>query len=183
MGTIIDTIHLRHKGNSTEYLNGLYQSSGMQYPKFFKMDLLSKAGILAAEKLFGAHPADEQTALVFANATSSLETDRQFQQTIRQEEFFPSPSVFVYTLPNIVMGEICIRHRIYGEQIFFIMPKLNATPLYHYIQILLNQGCTQVLGAWLDCRRESCDIFAFLIRRDAPGLPLNEQTITHLYEQ
>lgn len=183
MGMIVDTIHIRQKGDIKEFLSGLYQASGMNYPKFFKMDLLSKGGILAAEKIFKAHPADEQTALVFANAGSSLDTDRQFQQTIRKEAFFPSPSVFVYTLPNIGMGEICIRHRIYGEQAFFISPALNAERLCRYTEILLESGSSQVLGGWMACDKDSCDIFAWLARPDGPGMALNARTITHLYEQ
>lgn len=183
MGTIVDTIHLRHQGDTKEFLSGLYQAWGLNYPKFFKMDLLSKGGILAAEKIFAAHAADEQTALVFANAASSLDTDRQFQQTIHPGEFFPSPSVFVYTLPNIVMGEICIRHHIYGENTFFISPTLNAERLCRYTKILLDSGSSQVLGGWMACDRESCDIFAWLAHAGGSGLPLNATTITHLYEQ
>lgn len=183
MATIVDTIHLRHQGDSKEFLSGLYQSWNLNYPKFFKMDLLSKGSILAAEKIFTAHPADEHTALVFANAASSLDTDRQFQTTIRPGEFFPSPSVFVYTLPNIGMGEICIRHHIYGEQAFFISPSMNAERLCRYTEILLESGSTQVLGGWMACDRNACDIFAWLARPDGTGLPLHPTTITHLYEQ
>lgn len=183
MGTIIDSVHFRHQGDTKEFLSGLYQVYGLNYPKFFKMDLLSKAGLLAAETLFRVHPADEQTALVFANAASSLETDRLFRQTIQEEEFFPSPSVFVYTLPNIVLGEVCIRHHLYGEQIFFISPKLNAERLAHHSHILLAQGSNQVIGAWLACERDTCDVFAFLARPDATGIPLNKTTINHLYKK
>ena len=114
--------------SSREFLKQAYQYLDLKYPKFHKMDLLSKLGIVAGELLVGN---EEESALadlgiVMANRSSSLQIDEDFAKTIRNEEnFFPSPSLFVYTLPNIVIGEICIRHKIKGENAFFILNKFD----------------------------------------------------------
>ena len=53
--------------------------------------------------------------MLLANAASSLHTDIRHQQLIdREGDQAASPAVFVYTLPNVVSGEICIRHKIQG---------------------------------------------------------------------
>ena len=43
----------------------------------------------------------------------------RFQETIQHaDSYYPSPALFVYTLPNIVTGEIAIRNKYYGETSF-----------------------------------------------------------------
>ena len=61
------------------------------------MDRISKLGILAADLLFQQDIQDNNTALIFANSTSSLNTDKIHQNAINQ---IVSPSIFVYTLPK-----------------------------------------------------------------------------------
>lgn len=102
-----------------------YRELGRPYPKFFKMDDLCKLGYLGAEYLLATAEADEAArrdmAILLANRSSSLDTDMAY---IRQMEAGrPSPSTFVYTLPNIVIGEICIRHHIMGESLFVVLPR------------------------------------------------------------
>ena len=43
-----------------------------------------------------------------------------------KESYYPSPAVFVYTLPNICIGEISIKYKLYSENSFFIFDSLNA---------------------------------------------------------
>ena len=92
-------------------LLSLYQHFNWQYPKYYKMDNLSRLGWAAAELLLERWDArayqPEEVAIVLSNANSSLDTDYRYTGTTKD---LPSPSVFVYTLPNIVTGEICIRH-------------------------------------------------------------------------
>ena len=53
--------------------------------------------------------------------SGSLDDDQTYQQTIQSaDNYFPSPAVFVYTLSNIVTGEIAIRHRIMGESTCYV---------------------------------------------------------------
>ncbi|MBB1546825.1 MAG: 3-oxoacyl-ACP synthase, partial [Capnocytophaga sp.] len=88
----------------------------VEYPKFFKMDNLSKLAFLAAEAVLSPLSAEakSRTALLFANRAASLDTDLKHQATIANpQEYYPSPAVFVYTLPNICLGEISIRHQLH----------------------------------------------------------------------
>ena len=104
------------------FLKALYKKEQISYPKFYKMDSLSKLGFLTSERLFKEcdvlekYPKEEIGVIIF-NSSASLDTDLAYQQTIEDKaNYFPSPSVFVYTLPNILVGEICIRHKINGEK-------------------------------------------------------------------
>jgi len=112
--------------NPTDFFKLLYGNLNLSYLKFFKMDLLSKLGFLSAEALLQKVTLTEQQketlGMLIFNTSSSLETDVNFQQTIQNNnEFFPSPSIFVYTLPNIVIGEIAIKHKLYGENRLMIV--------------------------------------------------------------
>ena len=62
--------------------------------------------------------------MVFANSNSSLDVDIKHNASIAdKEKYFPKPAVFVYTLPNIMLGELSIRHLLRGENIFFVSEK------------------------------------------------------------
>ena len=97
--------------------------------KFYKMDDLCKLGYVAASILFDekdmvAGAAERRdTAIVLANEVSSLDSDMKHWEAIKNNGT-ASPAVFVYTLPNLVLGEICIRHKIKGENTFFITPRI-----------------------------------------------------------
>ena len=96
-----------------DQLAQLYRNIGMSYPKFFKMDRLCKAGILGAEMLLKDYDFDHENVkadwgIVLMNSASSLDNDRRYQETIATDNYYPSPAVFVYTLANIVTGEIAI---------------------------------------------------------------------------
>src|SRR4029078_5462829 len=100
-----------------DFLMSVYKRFGIDYPKFYKMDNLSKLGFLATEILLnGNFDRNNYTAnevgIVFANANASLDADLNYWQSVKN---IPSPALFVYTLPNIVIGEICIRNGFKGE--------------------------------------------------------------------
>ena len=174
-----ETVAERSAGQDTRgFLGTIYRSLQTDYPKFFKMDLLSKAGFLAAELLLKDVPEaeKEQMGVVLANRSSSLETDCQFQQTIG-EEYFPSPAVFVYTLPNIVIGEICIRHKITGENCFFVAPEFDGEFLCGYIRgMFTDSGTESVLAGWVECGADACDVYCLHVKRGT-GTELNNETI------
>ena len=138
------------------FAKNAFKALQIDYPKFFKMDALSKLAFLGAEILLKQlDPTSKQhTALVFANRSSSLDTDLKHQESIADKEaFYPSPAVFVYTLPNICLGEISIRHQLHTEQCFFVFDSYEqAAPfLQQYAQQLLAQGIApQVLTAWAE---------------------------------
>ena len=105
-----------HDGDIATFLLAAYQQLQLNYPKFYKMDNLSKLGWLATEVLLkdsfdkGAYQ-PEDTAVILVNANSSLDDDIKYWESIKD---VASPSLFVYTLPNIVIGEICIRNHFKG---------------------------------------------------------------------
>lgn len=117
------------------FLKRIYKEKTMEYPKFFKMDLLSKLAFIGAEMLWVPSHTDEpiyDTALYLSNATSSLDTDRKHSASIVDAiAYYPSPAVFVYTLANICLAEISIRHRLQGENAFFMSPTYDADMMHN----------------------------------------------------
>ena len=90
-------------------LTEIYKQQIGNYPKFYKMDKLCQLGFIASELLLKQeNPRKEQCAdraVVLFNHSSSVWVDREYERTIEVgEDYFPSPSLFVYTLPNIVCG-------------------------------------------------------------------------------
>ena len=86
------------------------------------MDNLSKLGWLASEVLLKnsfdkENYQPEEIGIVLANANSSLDKDIKYWESVQD---MASPSLFVYTLPNIVIGEICIRNHFKGENALYI---------------------------------------------------------------
>lgn len=118
----------------------VYENSGIHYPKFFKMDLLSKVAFLSTELLLrNVHAAQqynkERIAVVLTTAQGCLEVDKRYEES---RQTFASPALFVYTLPNIMLGEICIRNGFKGEQACNISESEDAAFLDFYVNDLLN---------------------------------------------
>lgn len=148
----------------SEFLKEAYYSFDVSYPKFHKMDILSRLGILASDVLFRNREISEDTALVFSNYSSSLGTDEVHQNSLDQSV---SPSVFVYTLPNIVMGEICIKNKIYGENAFFISEEFDPELIWEYSENLLtNMVASAIVCGWIEWKNAEYDVFLCLITRD-----------------
>jgi 3-oxoacyl-(acyl-carrier-protein) synthase len=118
------------------------------------MDGLCKLGFLAAEYLLAGNAGyrtDESTAIVLCNSSGSLNSDLAHLQNAGQ----PSPAVFVYTLPNIVAGEIAIRHGIKGETAFFISERIDDSIARQYAAGLLESGmASSCIAGWVDCTEE-----------------------------
>ena len=181
------------------FLSALYKKSELNYPKFFKMDKLCKLGVLATELMirniadFAEIPKNE-IAFVLSNKASSLESDRTHATAISDKQnYFPSPSVFVYTLPNIVIGEIAIKHKITGENAFFVSEKFDAELMHSYTDILLNtKPTTAVISGWINVDGQSAEAFVYCVKNlnfkqenasvDSGGQNLrNSKNIQHLY--
>ena len=149
-------------------LKSLYQQLELEYPKFYKMDRLAKMATLAVEVLLREQPVSdsENLSLIFANSSASEETDQKFIQSYSGNQS-PSPALFVYTLPNIVTGELSIRHKWYGENCFFILPELDAAFFVRQMKLSFQKGNNEVLVAWDEANssgKEEC--FVFLVTRD-----------------
>ncbi|MFH1159915.1 MAG: 3-oxoacyl-ACP synthase [bacterium] len=143
-----------------EFIKSVYKKETVSYPKFYKMDALSKLGFLSAELILKQINLDlyhrEKIGVVLANAASSLDTDLAYQQSINdRSNYFPSPSVFVYTLPNIMIGEICIRHQLKGENAFLIGEKFNSRILFNYVFELFQHNRVEAcLTGWVDLMKD-----------------------------
>lgn len=179
----------------SEFLSEAYKSMGIGYPKFHKMDAQCKLGLLCTEfalqhRSFLTNAALDKTAIVLSNSASSLETDRQYQASIADKSnYFPSPTVFVYTLPNIVIGEIAIKHKLTGENAFFVAEKMDAQLLVNYAEILLDQYAEAAIIGWVEVDGDHYEAFIFLVEneeylnKNAIFKPLNQSTVNQLYNQ
>ncbi len=158
--------------NIDDQLAQLYRDIGMSYPKFFKMDRLCKAGILGAEMLLKDYDFDHENVkadwgIVLMNSASSLDNDRRYQETIATDNYYPSPAVFVYTLANIVTGEIAIRHKIGGESSFYVMPEYKQELIEEIIgqAFTANPELTHIVCGWVDVDGEECEVKMGLYKR------------------
>lgn len=180
----------------TPFIKGLYKRKQISYPKFYKMDNLSKLGFLTAELLLQENNVlslykPEKIGLVIGNSSSSLDTDLVHQASISDKaNYFPSPSVFVYTLPNILIGEICIKHKIHGENAFFISKEFDINQMHRYVSLLLEEGKIDVcICGWIELLNDTYDAILLLVEKkkdDNEGLkyqPFNPDIIYQLYKQ
>lgn len=172
----------------------VYKDAAINYPKFHKMDNLCKLGFLTAEflirdKQLSSRYAGDEIGLILYNYSSSLETDKNHQLSIQdRSSYFPSPSVFVYTLANIVIGEICIRNKFFGEGTFFIDSAFDAKEMYRYVSLLFNENHLQCcITGWIEQCGSNYDGIMYLIEKtnaDPGGIAIFEpQNLTQLYLQ
>ncbi|MDR0742751.1 MAG: hypothetical protein LBF05_00115 [Tannerella sp.] len=180
-----------------DFLSAVYDGLGVEYRKFYKMDTLSKLGFLASELILDGIDREkpkEDMGIAFFNRSASLEADHRYQQTIRDKnDFFPSPADFVYTLPNIVTGELAIRNKIYGETTFYIIPDFRCDCVCEAIDTMIRYGGMKyVLGGWTEvdmisgglsclmvlCRAED----AYFGKKDLM-IPLTDDHLDELYNK
>ena len=147
------------------------------YPRFeikhhvriTQMDSLSRLGFVASELLLeaeGRHPdsTSSDRAVILFNHSSSVQADKAFQASIQDPaDYFPSPAAFVYTLPNIVAGEISIRNHYQGETSFYVLPTKDEHLMEQVVSATFSDEHTRsVLGGWLDYKddaRFEADLF------------------------
>ena len=157
---------------ASDFLLELYRFLSLSYPRFFKMDALSKTLFLTSEALLAGSgiplaEGDSTMGMVFYNGHSSLETDQQFQATIQSDHFFPSPSLFICTLPNVALGELAIRNRFMGENVTFIAPNFDAEGCVAYVESLFwEELYSHVLCGWFDYITEEAEADIFLISKE-----------------
>ena len=141
-----------------DLITGIYKRHIADYPKFYKMDGLSRLGFVASELLLQAEgvadePAEDVSrAVILFNHSSSIAADRKYVESIENaDEYFPSPSLFVYTLPNIVTGEIAIRHHYHGETSFYILPQRDNRIMTQILRCsFLDPSTRSAICGWLD---------------------------------
>lgn len=150
-----------------EFAKQGFKAENASYPKFHKMDALSKLGLLATEYLLQGEDT-EGLALVLANRSGSLDTDIRHQETIQEEaNFFPSPATFVYTLANICAGEISIRHGLQTENAFFVADQFPVAYISSYTDYLLaSEKAKRVLCGWVEFFQEKYEAVLYIVDRE-----------------
>ena len=153
----VDGKFVKISETGSRLLTHLYKEHVGDYPKFYKMDDLSKLGFIATEILLKAENSSvsENTisrSVAFFNRNASINTDLAYLETIKDKDnFFPSPSLFVYTLPNIVTGEIALRHHYFGETNFFILPEKDFNQIYDIIECMFcDKQTASIIGGWVE---------------------------------
>lgn len=157
------------------------------YPKFYKMDNLSKLAFLAADILLKEnnlhYETSENIAIILSNKSSSLDTDRKHQISISDKDnYYPSPSIFVYTLPNICIGEISIKHQLHSENTFFIFDTFNENHLHINADFLLKKNkADMVLCGWADFDDKNYEAFLYLVSENGniAHLPAEIERLYH----
>jgi hypothetical protein len=173
--------------NAVDFLKSTYKHYQISYPKFYKMDSLCKLAFLTSEVLLKNNPLNdkykpEDIAIIVANSASSLEIDTEHQHTIEDKNnYFPSPANFVYTLPNILIGEIAIRNSIKGENTFFIFDKFDIRFMNQYVNSLLNTEKAKVcIVGWVDFYQNNYESNLYIVETtNDTGIKL-EHTIENI---
>src|SRR5690606_27065500 len=101
----------------------------------------------------------------------------------RPDDPVASPSTFVYTLPNIAMGEISIRHQLQSENVFFIFDSYLPRFLVPYANATLDSqhaGASALCG-WTEVTDGTCDLLLYRIGA-AGQLPHSVAQLDRLYK-
>ncbi len=145
-----------------DLITAIYKQQIGGYPKFYKMDMLCRLGFIASELLLQTEKTErfiecEDRAVILFNRSSSLCADKEFWASIAStDNYYPSPSTFAYTLPNIVTGEIAIRNHYHSETSFYILPERNEEQMYKILQATIQDTAIRsVISGWLDYENET----------------------------
>lgn len=152
----IDGSSLVVEGTGQDMLIWLYKTYVTDYPKYYKMDKTCRLGFLASELLLMAdddtrfQEKDDRGVILF-NRNTTTDTDRKFYASIDRGEYFPSPSVFVYTLPNILAGEIAIRNMYHGETCHYLLPSFDKQMMQKVVDATFaNSRLHSAITGWVD---------------------------------
>ncbi len=168
------------------FAKSAYKFLSPSYNKFFKMDGICKLSFIAAEVLLAdtklSNFKSEDVAIILSNSHTTLITDKNHQLTVDDNDnFFPSPSIFVYTLPNIMIGEISIRHKLRGESAFFIVEKFNSELITSHINnLFLTNKAKAIIGGWVNVSENDYDAFLYWVS-DQGNIPHNASEINRLF--
>ncbi len=177
-----------NKNNLTDFLITLYLKLEIKYPKFYKMDNLSKLGFLASEillqdKKINERYKPEEIGIILSNASASLDSDVKYFDTLND---IASPALFVYTLPNIIIGEICIRNNIKGENTFFISSQFDIDMMVTYVRNLFMLDVLKAcIFGWVECNGNNYKAALWLIEKEKSQeyFAFDIKNITNTYQQ
>lgn len=90
--------------------------------------------------------------IVLFNMTSTAIVDKEFLETISDNDaYYPSPSIFVYTLPNIVTGEVAMRYGWQVETSFYVLRERNEQMIHEIVNATAQaHPGERILYGWMD---------------------------------
>ena len=138
-----------------EFIRNEFKSFGESNMKFYKMSDMCKALYVAVERLLALEGFDNieptRRAIVLANSSASLDADIVHQQILnRHLAEGASPAAFVYTLANVAAGEMCIRHKIQGENTFFIENEDSGFTQEYARNLIIHNHANAVIYGWCE---------------------------------
>jgi len=170
----------------------IYHQLDSTYGKFFKMDPLSKSAFLCCEALMDGIDITvnkSKIGVFLANKSGSLDTDERYQEkTFTEQGIVSNPSIFVYTLPNIMIGEICIRHGFKGEQVMWVDQAFDADYISKYVNLLFDNNIIEacVMG-WVENYNDKENVFLSWIESEHEQViqskDLNSNNLNSIYNQ
>lgn len=157
-----------------DFIRAQYRGLAESNMKFFKMSDLCKALYVSAENLLRGFDLTKyeptRRAIILSNSVSSLETDAQHQQIIsRRLPEGASPAVFVYTLPNVAAGEICIKHVFQGDNTFFIEDADSGIAENYARSLIANDKADIVICGWCDKLGNNWNVKLKLLKNNSYG--------------
>ncbi|KZE81336.1 hypothetical protein SAMN04488018_102352 [Myroides marinus] len=177
------------KGDFAAFAKAYYKANEIDYPKFFKMDALSKLAFIGSECLLMDEEFEKPSsdiALLFSNASSSLDTDlKHCESIVEKESFYPSPAVFVYTLANICLAEVSIKHKLQSENTFFVSPRFDIDLMYAQASYILETNrAKQVLCAWVEYLEGTYQFFGYMVSPYKQGeVEHTRENIKNIYKR
>lgn len=137
-------------------LKELYKRYIGDYTKFYKMDALSRLAILASSILLQRESEADRSKthdIILFNNSSSIIADLNHLKTISDSDnFYPSPSIFLHTLPNIATGEIAIHNSFKGETSLYILNEKCEEVMNTIATVsLLASSNERLITGWVDC--------------------------------
>lgn len=169
----LSSFSLKGDSNFDVIIREHYKDLQIKDIKFFKMDDLSKLGVIAVTRLLQNFDSFDrydqyQKGFFLANSVSSLESDIKHQNIIDNEgDQFVSPAVFVYTLPNIVLGEAAIKNKFKGENSFFLTNSIDKLDMIDVLLSLAHKSSLKlVVVGWCEFLNGIFDVDLKLFKRE-----------------
>lgn len=154
-----------------EFIRTEFKSFGESNMKFYKMSDMSKALYVAVERLLSIEGWGDvepiRRAIILSNSAASLDTDAAHQHILNQH--LPegtSPAVFVYTLPNVSAGEMCIRHKIQGDNTFFIEDNDASFAECYAHRLIERNRADAVITGWCEYLKGKWNIHVKLLKHN-----------------
>ncbi|NDV58761.1 beta-ketoacyl synthase [Bacteroides sp. 519] len=159
-------ILLQSEDNLAGFMRQAYKATGGNNLKFYQLSEFCKMGTVASLYLLkdiAFQP--EEMGIVMANANASLCTDAVHQHIIDDKgDLNASPAVFVFTLPNVVTGQMCISNKIKGENTFFINKTCNFEELKAYAALVMNRtNLKYCIIGWCDATEDNYETELILV--------------------